>query len=283
MSHFTALVSLKNEGQGNGGIDYLESWAESQIWDLLEPYCVNTDKIYMVFDDMTEDVAEGYTPKMQKKYPTMREFAEKFCFFSFDEEKQAYGSWCNENAFFDWHQIGGRWAEFFLVKENCQSAVHGERDLIDAEDMQKAPCGYKWVAGAKKSDIAWDLMKSYGIEVATRDFAVLETAFCNKILPKEYVHCQMSDNGIFACDDLVYAKGDTLKIYLERNGFGADSKYPIVVQSCLKSDEYISRSDITWFGGSLNESPIEEWLLTTQAFIESIDNDDFIVVVDCHI
>lgn len=58
MSHFTTFVSL-----GNPGDHYnLEAWAESLIWDKMEPFCESTDgPDYLEFQDSTEEVREGYS------------------------------------------------------------------------------------------------------------------------------------------------------------------------------------------------------------------------------
>jgi len=74
----------------------------------------------------------------------------------------------NPQAFWDWFEVGGRWSHVFLVKNDCANIIKGEHyHVTENEEQLDRPEGYKWVAGAKKKDIEWDLMKELAIEIAT--------------------------------------------------------------------------------------------------------------------
>jgi hypothetical protein len=237
----------------------------------------------MVFEDMNDEVKCGYTAEMQALYPTIKEFAENELYCYFDKKKRTYGYWYNEKAFHDWHQIGGRFPFMFLVKENCHSAVLGERSWSTKDTTRVAPSGYKWVAGAKKRDIAWEEMKSHGIAVAKHDFLALENAFRKGSLHDEHIFDKIVENGITSWGVYIYVKGESFEQYLERNDLGAGCKYPVRTHSYLDNGEYFTQGDIGWFGGNAEDMPSSEWQQMTQAFIERVDDDDFIVMVDCHI
>jgi hypothetical protein len=232
MSHFSTLVTLKGSPKKRGK-SKLEAWVSTQIESLLEPFCVfPNDTRYMEFEDETDKIKHGYTAEMQGLYSTLAEYAEHEHGYFLDDEHQAYGSWFNANAFYDWHQVGGRYAFMFLVKKNCRSAVRGERSWTNVDAVRKAPRGYKWVAGTRKRDIAWEKMDSHEREL---------------------------------------------------NASGADCKYFIDTYAYLENGEHYSRGDFHFGGEEANNMELEAWRQMTHEFIKNIDDDDFIVAVDCHI
>ncbi|MDR0287565.1 MAG: hypothetical protein LBI03_07685, partial [Clostridiales bacterium] len=60
---------------------------------------------------------------LNKLYPTIEEYAEDFCGYTYDSKYDAYGYYHNPDAFWDWYQIGGRWPFEFLVKEDCDDII----------------------------------------------------------------------------------------------------------------------------------------------------------------
>ena len=220
---------------------------------------------------------------LMKFYSTEEEYAAEYLCYWYDEEQKAYGYWSNPNAFWDWYQIGGRWPFMFLVKEDCTNVILGSRSWATEKAVRLAPQGYKWVAGARKQDIEWELMKSIGIESATKTFHKLEAAFRTGVLPKEYDLHEITDNGIVSFGNSSYIKDETLEQYLERYEFAPDNEYPISPYSFLKDGEYSSNGNMGWFGISSNDKPYDEWRQIVQEFVASIPNEDYIVTVDCHI
>lgn len=97
---------------------------------------------------------------VKKLYPTLEQYAEEHCGCTFDRQYNAYGYYCNPNAFWDWYSVGGRWPFQFLVRDTAEYIL-GERSYGDEDTTCEAPEGYIWVCGARKKDIAWDLMKEW--------------------------------------------------------------------------------------------------------------------------
>ena len=94
-----------------------------------------------------------------------REYAEKHGNYEKGDGTDAYGYYLNPNAEWDWFQIGGRWPNRFLVKSNCCTVFSGELSFfLKGEPDVEAPDGYCWVTGARKKDIAWDVMKALFIQ-----------------------------------------------------------------------------------------------------------------------
>jgi hypothetical protein len=221
---------------------------------------------------------------VRKLYKSLAAYAEDYCGYTYDEAQEAYGYYHNPNAFWDWYQIGGRWPFTFLVKSDCTSAIHGERSWASEDSVRTAPEGYKWVCGARKSDIEWDLMKSIQIESATEQFSVLEQWFRSGVRPEGVdIWGDITDEGIRFWQSLLYIKDETLEQYLERHELGPECKYPVSPYSFIENGEYISQGDMGWFGISSNDKPEDDWRKMTQDYLDRITDEQILVTVDCHI
>jgi len=222
---------------------------------------------------------------LRKLFSSLEEYAKEYHGYTFDEERQAFGYYCNPNAFWDWFVIGGRWPFQFLVKEGCDSAVYSE-DCYDNENAaQEAPKGYQWVAGARKRDIEWSLMRDYYMEKALKRFPLLEEWFGSGVCPEQYKNyfAHITENGIEDWGHTLYVKGETLEQYLERNDLGSDCKYPVNAFSYVHDYTYYSQGDMGWFGLSDNDKPDDVWRSMMQDFLAQVPDEDFIVSLDCHI
>lgn len=220
---------------------------------------------------------------IRKLYPSIDAYAESYFGYHYDEELDAYGYTCNPNAFWDWYQIGGRWPFMFLVKEDCPNIIEGEYSWQIGDSKRSAPQGYQWVAGARKKDIDWGLMKSINLEAANKLFIEMEAWFNLGVVPENTYSCQITDEGIVSWGDFVYIKDETLEQYLERHELGKICKYPVSIFSYLENGEYFSEGDMGWFGMSSSNKPDDEWRQMTQDFIDRIPNEHFIITIDCHI
>lgn len=220
----------------------------------------------------------------KKLYPVFSDYAEKYCGYTYNKDESAYGYIYNPNAQWDWYQIGGRWPFEFLVKDNNSYVIAGKRSWATEDHVREAPEGYKWVAGARKSDIKWELMKSIKVENATKRFTVLEQWFQSGVLPEGYeFYGNITDEGISFWQDMLYVKGETVEEYLNRNGIALDQRLLPNCYSFIKDGEWISQGDMGWFGISSNEKSQDEWRNLLSSYLDNVADDDIIVTVDCHI
>jgi len=232
--------------------------------------------------------------KKAKKYRALPNYPYKKLYSSFDlfmtehhgyhASDGAYGFYTNPNAQWDWYQIGGRWPYRFLVKEDCATAVCGERSFLLGDTPAKsAPDGYRWVAGARKGDIAWDVMRSFLAEQAAATFRRLEGYFQTGQVPKDDSVLCITEEGITSWGDLVYYKNETLEGYLQRIGLTEQDKYPIGTFALLDGDGWSGSGDMGWFGVSTNNKDEDEWAKMVESFIDKQPDDTLLVSVDCHI
>jgi len=221
---------------------------------------------------------------LRKLFASLKEYAEEYHGYTFDEEQQAYGYYCNPNAFWDWFVIGGRWPFQFLVKESCDSAVYAEGCCGNENAKRPAPEGYWWAAGARKRDIEWDVMRAHCVEAFTKRLSELEQWFRGGVRPADDDHfADITEEGIRSWSHMLYYKDETLEQYLERHELGPDCKYPVNAFSYVHDGTYYSQGDMGWFGLSSNDKPDDVWRSMMQDFLANVPEDNFIVLLDCHI
>jgi len=170
------------------------------------------------------------------------------------------------------------------VKEGCDSAIYAEDCWANENATRPAPKGYWWVAGARKRDIEWDVMRAHRVEALTKRLSELEQWFRSGVRPEDDdIFATVTEEGIRSWDHMLYIKDETLEQYLERNELGPDCKYPIYAYSYVCDETYYSHGDMGWWGISSNDKPDKEWRVMTQNFLTNVPEDDFIVSLDCHI
>ena len=191
------------------------------------------------------------------------------------KEEQAFGYYCNPNAEFDYFQVGGGWHEEFLVREACSTAILGVCDFLsDSFGEKNAPKGYRWVAGARKADIEWDVMRQCCIDKATEQFHKLESCYLSATLPND-LSAIMTEEGIRIGSGLLYRAGESLEEYLRRHGVPSDVGYPVDAWALVNDKGWRSCDE------KLDKKP-EEWDRELQDFIASTSDETFLVALDCH-
>lgn len=225
------------------------------------------------------------TYPFKKLYPTFDTFMEKHYGSSLDKETGRYGYYTNPNATWDWCQVGGRWPLRFLVKEDCPLAIKGESSrMLGAPPQCDAPEGYRWVAGARKCDIAWDVMRGYFQAEGAKLFHKHESWFQAGAVPEEARYgLDITEDGIVSWGDYVYRKGESLEAYLDRTGVSNRFQYPFGTYACVDGDGWISQGNMGWFGISSDDKDESVWNEMTEQFIARQPDEALLVSMDCHI
>lgn len=217
----------------------------------------------------------------KKLYPDFQEFAEEWSGCRFYEEENAYGFYYNPEGYWDWYSIGGRWPFMLLVKNSCKEYSVGERSWIYEGNIPDAPNGYKWVSGARKKDIAWQTMREWRSQRLTERFSKLEFFFMVGERP-EGVYGHLVDDGILYCGEYIYRKDETLEDFLGRFDFKKSCRYPIGASAFINDAGWHSREveteDIC--GKDIVE---DKWDTELSNLLDSIPEENVLVVVDCHV
>ena len=222
---------------------------------------------------------------LKKLFRSEQALAEIYMGCQYDEESDAYGYYYNAGAFYDWQVIGGRWPHVFLVPEDCTEYSFG--DYEGTEEETKGPEGYRWVAAARKKDIAWDAMANLSLANQADAYMRLKKAFEAKELPEKSM-LRLSEDRILGIFRTMYVDGESLDTFRSRNGFPADSKYQFTPGGYLAADGYHDCNYPYNCPKDLKEAEAgarstRAWALELDEFIDSLDDETVLVGVDCHI
>ena len=249
-------------------------------WKLNDKFCIKNGLVYQKkWGPLKHDKRTKKAKRMvalpnypfKRLYKTCGEFADDYLGLRYDEEKNAYGYYCNPNSFWDWYRIGGRWPCNFLVKEDCEEYAPGNYDVD--EDLPSPPKGYKWASAARKKDIRWQALIDYEKKRMAERFEFYLKAFEEKELPKDAWYLKLEEDGIYNyCKTAVYLNGETLEENLRRRGFLNDSDF-LTLPCYYVDDEY-------WH--CENTSDGTDWKAEVKKFYNSLSDETVLVSVDCH-
>lgn len=216
-----------------------------------------------------------------KLYPTFDAFMTEHWGCELGEEAGHYGYYFNPNGQWDWWQIGGRWPFRFLVRDGCASAVTGEVSGLFPEQPQRdAPEGYRWVAGAQKADIAWDVMRETLRSQCAKQFRQYEEWFNTGEIPKEYAgRIKLTPDGVVSWGDYLYHKGEELERHLYDLGLSNQHPYPINTFAYVDIDGW---NDKGWELSRSDGDACQAWYKEIADFIAKQPDDTLLVSVDCH-
>lgn len=250
-------------------------------------FVVRGDKVYeYVGKGKRQELRTKLAKKMKaypnypnkKAYKSFKDYAENGRLESYDEERQAYGYYCNPNTIYDWYAIGGRWFDCLLVKESCAEVYACDKKR---EEEIPAPEGYKWVAGARMKDIEWELMLKLQKEHLETEYEQYKQWFADGILP-EKTYCTLRSNGISSWNGMEYYDGDTLEVFMARKGIADGVKYPPVCYGYFHDGMYHEQ----WYfnpsekkGGNIEETT---WQKEVDVYLDGLNPDDVLVGVDIH-
>ena len=250
-------------------------------------YCIHDGKVFQrragqLHHDKRTKKAKKITAlenyPFKKVYKSMEDYAERYCFYNYDEEHNAYGFYTNPNSFWDWYAIGGRWPTQFLVKETCPEYSIGDRSCRDETGLPTPPDGYVWAVAARKKDIEWKAHYKWSKMKMTERFYLLEKCFHEGKVPEEMC-AVLLENGIGFLGDMYYIKDETLDENLKRNGYNDEVQHYASGGAFIDLDgNYCDRYDILG-----PHSDNEVWKMMLIEFTDKIDDNTVIVGVDCHV
>ena len=213
-------------------------------------------------------------------YQSLSAFAEEWYGVRYYEKENGYGYYYNPDAFYDWYNIGGRWPDLFLVKEDCTECSIGEYSWAYYGKDFPAPEGYKWVCAARKKDIDWQAIKNWHLKNSISNFEKLERFFLTGECD-EGIRGTVTDEGIMYRDRLLYSKGETIEEYLKRHNLICSARYPIHSYGFLTEDGWHTKDDIL-LGRNVDDENTTPWEERLDNFIDSLSDDTVLIGVDCH-
>ena len=214
------------------------------------------------------------------EYPLNKLYSfEEYCaaYCSYSEHKGRWGYWGNPNAKWDWFAIGGRSSGAFLVKSDLQ-------ECLEVRDSASHESGFKRVNGVRKGNVEWSENHQRARQGYSARYELLCRCFKTGNITDLGPFAVLTDDGIQGWCETLYIKDESLDAYLERCGVGVEDRY---VMGCYafvdKQGQWHSMGDMGWFGLSANDKDERVWHDEVQKFLAELDDDDFLVMVDCHI
>ena len=118
---------------------------------------------------MKDPENKNFLSKEKISYSSAKDWVDSYHRYYLNREKTAYGYYSNPKAKWDWCSIGGRWAGFFLLK---QEAVMSVENISNRELTQKSWCNENELITSNKTDVAcmgdidWEGMRQESFERA---------------------------------------------------------------------------------------------------------------------
>lgn len=221
---------------------------------------------------------------LKELYSTFDAFMRQHWGAEYDEATGRYGAYFNPNGMWDWYQVGGRWPFRFFTKCGLDMIIPSKGCYPDGTiPDKKTPEGYRWVVGARKADIAWDVMLNFYREEQREQFRRYEQWMSEGVVPKEYKRdYRICGDTIIYWSSVVYQKGVTEGEYLSRVGLGPECRYPINTAAILDGDGLHSLFDDDMEDYYKDDKVKQAWRKKVSDFIEKQPEDIVLLSIDCH-
>lgn len=226
----------------------------------------------------------------------------------------------NPNAEWDWYQLGGRWSGSLKAKPGATSGVLGDKSWMRGED--EIPAGYFDMLKKSEIDLtgmkedrvagrrqAWDeTCAKYRVLMEDEDLT-------SEFIDEMRVSIIAQKKKLFqAWEELESPEGERKKVFWDwvaermperfikahqifagwfSNIQGSDDYAsiedwiqdvtPISTFAVLKDGQWYAKGEMGWFGMSDDKLTEAQWSGNMRDLIESLDDDDVVAIVDCHI
>lgn len=246
---------------------------------------------------------------VKDRYDSIEAFAKDW--HGYKKEGDKYGYYHNENAKWDWYQMGGRWTGFLKGKDGVEGDV-GESGLMTPE----ASAGY--YDSLKKKDIDVEFMRQTAREEAEEEFDCFMETFEGIEIPSWTEIRERHGNNIDDARDEFNATKfkehmNNLRCHeneLHRNKQEPENKYlsswdwagdlhayfsdfdrdafiqnrvesSIITFALLKDGKWYERGNMGWWASVSNEN--DDWNSEFYKMFNELDDEELITIVDCHI
>lgn len=186
------------------------------------------------------------------------------------DENGNYWSTSNDDAKWDWYEVGGRWAGFFRSKPGVvgEQGVHTAKRWAEAtkafgfpseevEDLPESACDV-----IKVKDIDWEAMDRAEKERRAKFY-------------DEQMQKPEKERFIWSDDRDADLKA-TRDEYINRPIYHC-------TYAVLHEGRWYERGEMGWWGMASNEKDEDVWEKEFRKLIESLDPETEVTVVDCHI
>jgi len=291
MSHFTVLVVGEDiEGQ-------MERFYEQGEPD---DYFMEFQAEYNSTEEAKADMESHNTktmliPETERQswevvYDTVEEYLQDHHGFTSSNKDGAYGYYSNPEAKWDWWVTGGRWSGFLKSKpgaeygeKRCDSLEVGDLDIKGLEEIEKRKAEREYYLLRK---VTKGIIAPKGWDEFRKDFEDIKEAR-EKFRADPFIKAYNEATAKEEYSDLPsFWYSDVVTHFKIGNG-GEEAYIKEQVEACfttfalLHEDEWHEQGHMGWFG--MSDDHKGNWNSKFRDIIRSLDPEELITVVDCHI
>lgn len=308
MSHFTVLVVTDN------GTD-------EQITCALQPFheyeCTGVKDEYVVAveaEESREELLKDFDELYKDDYESFDQFLKGY--YGYEELNGKVIRWTNPNYKWDWWMVGGRWRGMLMINGETREALSHKRALQNKrkpipDSLIEKTKGVRlgdpsWtnlnenvpvdvVDSARKHQIDFDGMMRLEKDRARKDYKTFHEILgdgtfltweeCLAKQPDDVKAAREEYNGQSVIKEFNEVFGPFLDLssflkpeedYVNEKAESAFSTFAV-----LYNGEWVEKGRMGWWACVTNEN--KEWAKDYQSILDSIPDDKYLTVVDCHI
>lgn len=270
MSHFSVLVVTKTADA-------------EELKKALQPYheyeCTGVEDEYVIWvpkegteEDWQKEMEGWNADHPDLVYPTIEKYMKDYYGATIGEDGK-YGRFTNPNKKWDWWVVGGRWSKHLLLKNGTKvdtalkSTVDMKKMLSDAEHSAK-----------ERYDLAQSILKGRTFEPWSKLIAKHKDNI--EGARREYWG-QQAVKDLSSHDKFRWSENLEDFLLPRREFVHKLSRSAVGTFTVLKDGEWHERGEMGWWGCVSNE--VAGWEDMWMNLWESIPDDQWVTVVDCHI
>jgi hypothetical protein len=200
----------------------------------------------------------------------------------------------NEDAKWDWYEIGGRWSGLLKLKPGAGGA-HGPADMPDRADAAtKAEIDFDGMRDEAEAS-ARETWRLYAAAIQGTPRHTAWSAFTGRIEKKDITIDEARLR--YAAQPRVKAFGAAQELNGRVGYFASPDDFPetegeYVAQrraeatttfAYVRNGAWCERGQVGWFGTATNEKDSDAWATEFNAMLARLPDDEMLTVVDCHV
>jgi hypothetical protein len=202
----------------------------------------------------------------------------------------------NSDAKWDWYEVGGRWAGFFLLKAGTApegaTPADTNRAPVRADEARKIDIDFDGMR-ADAETRAREVWRAYLAAITGTPEALPAVVFDAKVRKREM--SRDAARRAYRAQPRVQAFDAAMEPFLgpfvsleefpstEEDYVSAQRRAAVAPFAYVRNGVWHERGEMGWFGSVANERADDEWFAEFEAMLAALPDDTLLTLVDCHI